>query len=66
MAAARKTTARRPAAKPEPRKCPDCDGKGETTETVRVGGRNRRETSDRQSALCLTCLGTGEAPDPES
>ncbi|MFF5182254.1 hypothetical protein ACFY30_00485 [Streptomyces sp. NPDC000345] len=52
---------RRPA--PEPAKCPDCDGKGETTETVRVGARKGRATDDRQAALCLTCLGTGEAPD---
>jgi DnaJ-class molecular chaperone len=57
--AARNTTARRRRAK-----CPDCDGKGETTETVRVGARKRRETDDRQSALCLTCFGTGHAPDP--
>ncbi|WP_127353879.1 hypothetical protein [Actinacidiphila soli] len=60
--AARKTTARRPATKPAAAPaCPDCDGKGETTETVRVGARKGRETDDRQSALCLTCFGTGNA-----
>ncbi|MFI8238359.1 hypothetical protein ACIF83_14010 [Streptomyces sp. NPDC085866] len=48
---------------PEPAPCPDCDGKGEITETVRVGARKGRATDDRQSALCLTCLGTGQAPD---
>ncbi|MGC0330617.1 DnaJ-class molecular chaperone [Streptomyces sp. SAI-170] len=51
---------RRPA--PTPPKCPDCDGKGETAETVRVGARKGRPTDDRQAALCLTCLGSGEAP----
>ncbi|MGW2353227.1 hypothetical protein [Actinacidiphila glaucinigra] len=59
--AARKTTARRPATT-EPPKCPDCQGDGETTETVRVGSRKGRETGDRQAALCLTCFGTGTAP----
>ncbi|MFI8182072.1 hypothetical protein OG539_22725 [Actinacidiphila glaucinigra] len=51
---------RRPV-KAEP-KCPDCQGDGETAETVRVGARKGRETGDRQAALCLTCLGTGTAP----
>ncbi|MEU9920795.1 hypothetical protein AB0H51_05665 [Streptomyces griseoluteus] len=45
--------------------CPDCSGNGEITETVRVGARKGRVTDDRQAALCLTCLGTGEAPDGE-
>ncbi|MEV3990381.1 hypothetical protein AB0J57_15880 [Streptomyces sp. NPDC049837] len=55
----RKTTAR----KPLPKKCPDCKGTGEITETVRVGSaRKPRETADRQAALCLTCFGTGDAP----
>ena len=53
--AARKTT------KPKVIKCSDCDGNGEITETVRVGSRKGRATTDRQAALCLTCLGTGEA-----
>ncbi|MFF4932271.1 hypothetical protein ACFY2H_25820 [Streptomyces griseofuscus] len=47
---------------PAPVSCPDCDGKGETSETVRVGARKGRATDNRQTALCLTCLGTGEAP----
>ncbi|MEU5092400.1 hypothetical protein [Streptomyces sp. NPDC021356] len=47
---------------PKPVSCPDCDGKGETSETVRVGARKGRVTDNRQAALCLTCLGTGEAP----
>ncbi|MFI6146121.1 hypothetical protein [Streptomyces sp. NPDC051109] len=58
IATAWKTTARKPTAK----KCPDCEGKGETAETVRVGSRKIRETADRQAALCLTCFGTGEVP----
>ncbi|MFD8804011.1 hypothetical protein [Streptomyces sp. NPDC059597] len=50
---------------PQPAPCPDCKGNGETAETVRVGARKGRATEDRQAALCLTCLGTGEAPDGE-
>ncbi|MGW2468464.1 hypothetical protein [Streptomyces bauhiniae] len=50
---------------PKPPACPDCSGHGETTETVRVGARKGRATEDRQAALCLTCLGTGEAPTGE-
>ncbi|MFE9057136.1 MULTISPECIES: hypothetical protein [Streptomyces] len=57
--AARKTTAR----KPRPKQCPDCKGTGEITETVRVGARKGRATDDHQTALCLTCWGTGEAAD---
>ncbi|MFD0026749.1 hypothetical protein ACFVJK_00595 [Streptomyces sp. NPDC127172] len=58
--AARKSPARKPAAK----KCPDCKGKGEFTETVKVGSvRKSRETTDRQTALCLACFGSGEATD---
>ncbi|MFI6489876.1 hypothetical protein [Streptomyces sp. NPDC050564] len=62
MATAKKPTARRKSAKPEPAKCPDCDGKGEITETVRVGVRKSRATTDQQAALCTTCWGSGEAP----
>lgn len=63
MTAAKKTTARRKTtSKPEPAKCPDCDGKGEITETVQVGGRKKRLTDDQQAALCVTCWGSGEAP----
>ncbi|MFF5402349.1 hypothetical protein ACFY8K_10690 [Streptomyces misionensis] len=49
-------------AKRKPVPCPDCGGKGETSEAVRVGARKGRATDNRQAALCLTCLGTGEAP----
>ncbi|GAA2290494.1 hypothetical protein GCM10010415_72700 [Streptomyces atrovirens] len=56
-------TAKKPAAgrKPRPKKCPDCNGAGEITETVRVGARKGRATDDRQTGLCLTCWGSGEA-----
>ncbi|MEU8851255.1 hypothetical protein AB0C70_34705 [Streptomyces sp. NPDC048564] len=54
--AARKT------AKPKVTKCPDCDGKGETAVTVRVGARKGRATGHQQSAMCLTCWGAGEIP----
>ncbi|MFH8447424.1 hypothetical protein ACH4D3_40310 [Streptomyces sp. NPDC018026] len=65
MATAKKPTTRRKTrpATPEPAKCPDCDGTGEHTETVRVGARKGRATDDRQTALCLTCWGTGHATD---
>ncbi|MFF7352930.1 hypothetical protein ACFZA1_09840 [Streptomyces filipinensis] len=56
-------TAKKPAArrKPRPKQCPDCNGTGEITETVRVGARKGRATDDRQTGLCLTCWGSGEA-----
>ncbi|MGK5693395.1 hypothetical protein ACSNOJ_10930 [Streptomyces sp. URMC 128] len=60
MATTGKRTRRRA---PDPSKCPDCDGKGEIGETVCVGARKGRPTDDRQAALYLTCLGTGEALD---
>ncbi|GAB2830783.1 hypothetical protein GCM10027073_68900 [Streptomyces chlorus] len=66
MPAAKKPTTRRtttPKPKPEPAKCPDCDGTGETAETVRVGARKGRATDNHQTALCLTCWGTGHAAD---
>ncbi|RPF33615.1 hypothetical protein [Streptomyces sp. TLI_185] len=64
MTAAKKPATRRRTApvKPEPAKCPDCDGHGEITEAVKVGARKGRLTDHRQAGLCLTCLGTGEAP----
>ncbi|MFJ9903884.1 hypothetical protein ACIRVK_13430 [Streptomyces sp. NPDC101152] len=64
MTAARKPSTRRKTApaKPQPAKCPDCDGNGEITEVVRVGARKGRATDDRQAGLCLTCWGSGEAP----
>ncbi|KOG73484.1 hypothetical protein ADK77_09180 [Streptomyces antibioticus] len=57
-------TAKKPAArrKPRPKPCHDCNGTGEITETVRVGARKGRATDDRQTGLCLTCWGSGEAP----
>ncbi|MFD7403583.1 hypothetical protein ACFV7R_13130 [Streptomyces sp. NPDC059866] len=63
MPAAKKPATRRKPAppKPEPAKCPDCDGHGEITEAVRVGARKGRATDDHQTGLCLTCWGTGEA-----
>ncbi|MEV0121633.1 hypothetical protein AB0I16_08745 [Streptomyces sp. NPDC050703] len=54
--------ARKLAAKPAVAKCPDCKGMGEIAETVRVGARKGRATTDQQAALCLTCWGSGEAP----
>ncbi|MCX5035330.1 hypothetical protein [Streptomyces coelicoflavus] len=65
MATAKKPTTRRKTrlVTPEPAKCPDCDGTGEHTETVRVGARKGRATDDRQTVLCLTCWGTGHATD---
>ncbi|MFE6360172.1 hypothetical protein ACFVP3_09230 [Streptomyces sp. NPDC057806] len=62
MTAAKRTTARRRPVKPEPVKCPDCDGRGEIAETVHVGTRKKRATDDQQAALCTTCWGSGEAP----
>ncbi|MET9698462.1 hypothetical protein ABZY31_16260 [Streptomyces sp. NPDC006529] len=61
MATTRKTTTRKTTPAPVPQKCAPCAGTGETTETVRVGSRKGRETTNRQSALCSDCWGTGEA-----
>lgn len=61
VATAKRPT-RRKTATPEPPKCPDCEGTGEISETVQVGSRKKRATDDRQTGLCLTCLGTGDAP----
>lgn len=55
--------ARKSRAKPAAKECPDCQGAGETTESVRVGARKGRATDHKQSVLCLTCFGTGEATD---
>jgi hypothetical protein len=65
VTAAKKPAARRKRApaKPEPVTCPDCDGHGEITEAVKVGARKSRITGHRQTGLCLTCLGTGQAAD---
>ncbi|MEV8551205.1 hypothetical protein AB0L04_15420 [Streptomyces glaucescens] len=55
---AERTTTRRRKTAPTP--CPDCRA-GQTSESFQVGGRRKRLSDDRQEALCLTCLGTGEA-----
>ncbi|WP_328401034.1 hypothetical protein OHS70_25945 [Streptomyces sp. NBC_00390] len=55
-----KRTARRPA-KSKSTPCPDCQT-GQVSESFKVGARSKRESSDRQEALCLTCFGTGQAP----
>ncbi|WP_409237351.1 hypothetical protein [Streptomyces sp. PA5.6] len=52
---------RKPAAKSRAKKCPECKGRGEITETVRVGARKGRATADQQAALCTACWGSGEA-----
>ncbi|MFF5128210.1 hypothetical protein ACFY41_14970 [Streptomyces syringium] len=54
---------KRTASPVKPKKCPDCND-GEVAEVVRIGtSRKRRETGDHQTALCLTCFGSGIAPD---
>ncbi|MFJ9728570.1 hypothetical protein ACIRP3_38090 [Streptomyces sp. NPDC101209] len=65
MTASKRTTTRRKTAppKPQPVKCPDCDGQGEITEAVKVGTRKGRLTDDHQTGLCLSCLGTGQVAD---
>ncbi|MER6146559.1 hypothetical protein [Streptomyces hirsutus] len=65
MPAAKKPSTRRKITAPEPAPatCPDCQGTGEIRETVRVGARKGRATDDHQTALCLTCWGTGHAAD---
>jgi len=60
--ATRKPTTRHKPTPPPPAKCPDCDGTGETAETVRVGARKGRATGHKQGAMCLTCWGSGESP----
>ncbi|MBT2366275.1 hypothetical protein J7E88_13385 [Streptomyces sp. ISL-10] len=57
--APRKASTTSKAAKSKP--CPDC-ATGQVSESFQVGGRHKRESSDRQEALCLTCFGTGHAP----
>jgi hypothetical protein len=63
VTAAKKPSTRRRTAAPKPAACPDCGGHGEITEAVKVGTRKGRITDDRQTGLCLTCLGTGDAPN---
>lgn len=54
--------ARKASASKEPAPCPECKKAGQVSESFKVGARSKRESSDRQEALCLTCFGTGEAP----
>ncbi|MFF4062402.1 hypothetical protein ACFYZ8_00075 [Streptomyces sp. NPDC001668] len=64
VSAAKKPTTRRRASvapKPQPVKCPTCNGTGEVSRTVRVGRRQR--PVGQQTGLCLACLGSGEATD---
>ncbi|MGW3761540.1 hypothetical protein [Streptomyces sp. NPDC005131] len=49
-----------PAVKKKP--CPDCKRAGQVSESFQVGSRTKRNSADRQEALCLTCFGTGNAP----
>ncbi|NUK37319.1 hypothetical protein HRW16_23245 [Streptomyces lunaelactis] len=56
-----KRTTRRPA-KPKPAPCPDCTT-GQVSEAFKVGARSKRESTDREEALCLTCFGTGHSPN---
>ncbi|WP_405572800.1 hypothetical protein OG317_25455 [Streptomyces sp. NBC_01167] len=60
MTPAKRTTRR--TTKPKPKPCPDCST-GQVSESFKVGPRGKRESSDRQEALCLTCFGTGHAPE---
>lgn len=57
--AARKPTARRKAAVPQPEKCKPCNGTGEVSRTVHVG--RKRRPAGQQTGICLACLGSGEA-----
>lgn len=46
----------------KPDTCPDCQGTGEITETVKIGARKKLATGHRQALVCGTCWGSGEAP----
>ncbi|MEU5547222.1 hypothetical protein AB0G85_33400 [Streptomyces sioyaensis] len=58
--AARKTT-KKPAQASAVLPCQDCKA-GQNSEAFRIGSRKKRDSPDKQEALCLTCWGTGEAP----
>ncbi|MGW5275315.1 hypothetical protein ACWEQP_22620 [Streptomyces sp. NPDC004044] len=58
---AAKRLRRTPAVKKKP--CPDCKRAGQVSESFQVGSRKKRDSVDRQEALCLTCFGTGQAPE---
>ncbi|MEU5968892.1 hypothetical protein [Streptomyces globisporus] len=60
--ATRRTTTKPPKnAPPALAVCSPCDGSGMVSATVRVG-RKRRPVG-QQDGICLTCLGSGLAPD---
>ncbi|MEV1026968.1 hypothetical protein [Streptomyces sp. NPDC050264] len=40
--------------------CRTCKGSGEVSVPVRVGRKHR--VAGQQTGMCLTCLGSGEAP----
>lgn len=46
----------------KPPACGDCKGHGTVTVPVMVGRGDRRRQVARQDAMCLACLGSGEAP----
>ncbi|WP_428953069.1 hypothetical protein [Streptomyces sp. cg35] len=52
--------AKKTPAPPAPAACPVCKGSGEVSVTVRVG--RKRRVAGQQTGMCLTCLGSGEAP----
>ncbi|WP_327047108.1 hypothetical protein OG320_04245 [Microbispora sp. NBC_01189] len=56
------TPARRTRATVEPAACGDCDGQGQAL-TAMVIGRGLRRRTVEQYAVCLTCDGTGLAPN---
>lgn len=56
------TPVRRTRAKVEPAACGDCDGQGQAL-TAMVIGRGPRRRTVEQYAVCLTCHGTGIAPN---
>lgn len=61
VATARKNAAAKPVPTPAPAPCEPCEGTGVVAKTVRVG-RRQRNVGEQQGA-CLTCWGTGEAPE---
>ncbi|MER5948263.1 hypothetical protein ABT127_19625 [Streptomyces sp. NPDC001904] len=51
---------KKPAPAPPSTACPTCKGSGEVSRDIQVGREHR--VVGQQSGLCLTCLGSGEAP----
>ncbi|WP_182881660.1 hypothetical protein [Microbispora sp. H10949] len=56
------TPARRTRVKAKLAACGDCDGQGQAL-TAMVIGRGPRRRTVEQYAVCLTCSGTGIAPN---